>query len=83
MSPSAEKRTEPGVADAVGLGDVVAGGALVVAGRRSWGPTADDGEPGAVVTVAASGPVQAPAARSTARHASTGAAVRRRVMTAV
>ena len=34
----------------------------------------DDGEAGAVATLPASGPVQAPAARSTARAASTGAA---------
>ena len=70
------------MADAVGLGAVVAGRALVVA-AAGVGADADDGEPGAEVTVTASGPEQAPAARSPARHASTGAAVRRGVMTAV
>ena len=74
MSPSTEKRTASAVADAVGLGDVV--GAAV-----DDDEAVVDGEVGAVATFPASGPVQA--ARSTARAARTGAAGRRRVMTAV
>ena len=86
--PSAEKRTEPAAADAVGLGDVVAVAVLGAAGAEVAGAVVDgglvdDGEVLAVATLPASGPVQAPAARSTARAASTGAAACRRVMTAV